>query len=185
MLYDGDTFEHGGREFTVRFQHDDCSDAPWEMSDGHGPVSDWTTRDKLPGERLLNSDRGRSRRFYDFAEATRVAKKDGWGLCPDDIAKLAAKLGRQPTRKQIVREAVERDFEFLRSWCNDEWHYCGVIVEHAESGKSTSCWGVEDNAYDYLETLAHELAGELAFELDSEMAAAITESRPDMYGEAR
>lgn len=183
MLYDRDTFEHKGRTYRVRFEYDDSGDTPWERACGHGPVTAWTTRDKLPGERLLNSDR-RSKRYYDFADATRIAKHDGWGLGKEDEAKLAQTLGRAPTRKEIVREAVERDYEFLRAWCNDEWRYCGVIVTHEDSGKSDSLWGIEDNAYDYLEEVAHELADQIAFELNKEMAADIQASRPDMQAGA-
>ena len=104
---------------------------PLGEHDGHGPVSEWTSRDKRPGERLLCSDRS-SKRFYNFAEATRIAKRDGWGLHPDAIAKLAAGMGRQPTRKNRGG-CRENDFEHLRAWANDEWHWIGVIVTLADA----------------------------------------------------
>lgn len=183
MLNDGDTFEHKNRTFTVRFPHDDVMGAPWKEHDGHGPVSDWTHRAKLPSERVVSQDGG-SFRYYDVAEAIRTAKSDQWGLDDEATVKLAERLGRVPTAGDIAVEAVERDFQFLRAWCNDEWHWIGVVVEHAESGESESLWGIESCAGDYLAEVARELADEIAARLDSAMAAEIAESRPDMTMES-
>ena len=178
-LWDGDTFEYKGRGYRVKFEYDDSHGAPWKECDGHGVVSEWTTRDKAPGERKLVSDRS-SKRYYDIAETMKIAKRDGWGLGNDELAKLAQALGRMPTKKEIVSKAVDNDFEYLRAWCNDEWHYCGVIVTHEETQDSESLWGIEDNDYDCLAEVAHELADEIAYRLDETMAREITESRPDM-----
>ncbi|MNQ25022.1 hypothetical protein D3C85_382340 [compost metagenome] len=181
---DGDTFERNGRTFRVFIEHDDDHGAPWEDSDGHGPVSDWTSRDKRPGEWVVSSDgRGRarngSRRFYDAAEANRIAKRDGWGLCDEARAKLAAKLGRVPTAGEVRAEAVRRDFDFLRGWCADEWHYVGVAVAHVPNGTepdevkrdySYALWGIESDADEYIMETAAELADECARALDDEAA---------------
>src|SRR5690606_5719725 len=72
-----DNITLNGLTFSVSLEYDYVHRAPWEECDGHGPVSDWTSRDKLPGERVLRHDRG-SYRYYDVAEATRIAKRDGW-----------------------------------------------------------------------------------------------------------
>lgn len=180
--FDGDTFERGGRTFRVEHPYDDCADAPWDREDGHGPVTEWTSRAKAPGERILNSDRS-SYRYYDFQEAMRIARRDGWGLCPEDIAKLEAKLKRKPTKGDICAEAVERDYEHLRRWCNDQWSYVGVVVRLVDEDceESESLWGIESDAYDYLAEVAHELADEINSRLNDDMAADITASRPDMY----
>jgi hypothetical protein len=83
MLYDGDTFEHAGNLFRVTFPRDDDHGAPWDEEDGHGPVTGWESRGKRPGEMVLSEDsRGRAKRFYDFAEAVRIARRDGWGHLP-------------------------------------------------------------------------------------------------------
>lgn len=58
--------------------------APWEEHDGHGPVSEWESRAKLPGEIIINQD-GESRRFYDFAAACQIARRDGWGFLPGKL----------------------------------------------------------------------------------------------------
>lgn len=181
IYFDNDTFERNGRTFSVEFPYDDRGDAPWDREDGHGPVTGWTSRAKAPGERVLNSDRS-SHRYYDFQEAMRIALRDGWGLCEADKAKLAAKLGREPTRRQIAAEAVERDYDHLRRWCNDQWSFVGVVVRLVSDDveESESLWGIESDAYDYLAEVAHELADEINSRLDDDMAATITESRPDM-----
>lgn len=144
IYYDGDTFERGGRTFKVEMPYDDTPRCPWEDDCGTGIVSEWTSRDKGPGERLLHSDRSLYR-YYDVAETTKKAKRDGWGLSNDDKAKLAERLGRQPTRKQIIAEAVERDYDRLRRWCNDQWSYVEVVVtaidDKGEDLKSNSLWG--------------------------------------------
>lgn len=144
--------------------------APWEECDGHGPVSEWTRRAKRPGEWTLSSDRG-SKRYYDFAEAVKIARKDGWGLCPKVLAKLTVGLGRPPTKGEIAVAAVERDFEILRGWANDEWHYVGVCVKIFDSEDEEvwdgSVWGVEDNT-GYWKELALEFIQTGIDELDTE-----------------
>lgn len=86
QFYPGEEFEfiHNGVEYTARIEHDDTSGAPWEEEDGHGEVSEWTTRAKSSGELVLNGDNG-SKRFYDFAGACRIARRDGWGFLPEPV----------------------------------------------------------------------------------------------------
>ena len=154
MLYDGDTFEAEGRTFRVTFPHDDTMGAPWEEHDFHGPVSDWTRRDKKPGEMVLNQDRF-SKRFYDFAESVRLARRDGWG-------------GEGRTKGERAHNAAMADFKRLSAWCNDEWSWIGVQIELLDrdgdgTGQTASVWGVESDAGDYLEELARELVSEIEF----------------------
>lgn len=144
--------------FSVEVERDDDFDPPWENSDTHGPVSGWERRDKLPGELILNSD-GTHKRFYDFAEACRIALRDKWDAPPYNEG--------AETPKQQAAKAARADFEFLRSWCNDEWHYVGVIVTLLDQDGdmtdiSSSLWGVEGDSEDYINQIANELADELA-----------------------
>jgi len=139
---------------TATIQQDFHAESPWDASDGHGAVSDWTKRAKQPGELVLADHRG-YKRFYDFAGACRTALADGWNAAPYEIP------GETP--RQRAARAARADFEFLRGWCNDEWHYCGVIVSIARDGEelaSASLWGIESNAGDYLADTAEELAAE-------------------------
>lgn len=161
-IADGDTFAFEGFTFKARIQHDQDHGAPWREEDGHGPISDWTTRDKAPGELIVSEDRG-ARRFYDFAAAVRIARADGWNSAPFT-----------GTRGQRAARAARADFERMRDWCADRWHYIGVIVQAidedgAEIGQPASLWGIESDAGEYLAEVAHELAADCLASLPREV----------------
>jgi hypothetical protein len=157
-----DTIIVDGLTFRVTLEHDDSHGEPWKEEDGHGPVSDWTTRSKNAGERVLAKD-GSHYHYYDYAGAMELAKKDGWGLSEEATAKLAERLGRAPTPGEIRAAAVDADFERMRAWCNDEWSYVGVCVQLLDmdgapvDGYGDSCWGVESDG-DYWKEVAQECA---------------------------
>jgi hypothetical protein len=149
-----------GFELTARIAHDDDTTPPWDREDRHGPVSGWTRRAKRPGERVLCEDRLSGARHYDFAEAVRIARRDGWRASGDPG------LG---TPGEVAARAAAHDFEALRAWCADEWFYCGVVLSVSRDGvtlddHAASLWGIEanhpgsDNAY--LTEVAEELAEE-------------------------
>lgn len=138
-----------GRTFVVEVHSDDYRGLPWEEYDGHGNVSDWTTREKRPGEWILREDRG-SRRYYDAQEAQARALREGW-----QASTASAAYG---TKAEQAARAVRSDFEWLRAWCNDEWHYVGIVVYErlpacetcgqSRVSDSASLWGIEsDDAY--------------------------------------
>lgn len=160
MLNDGDTFEHNGNTFKVSIRYDDDGGLPWENAEGHGTVSDWTKRAKRPGEWILASDRG-FHRYYDFQDAMQTAKRDGWDAEPYGTG----------TKGEKALRAVKADFEYLRRFCNDQWHYVGVLVQIVDDfgdpidGERESVWGIESDAYAYIEETARDLAEELAARL--------------------
>lgn len=173
FTYDRGEHDFGdGTKAVARTERDDDMGPPWKEHDGHGPVSDWTTRNKRPGERLLHSDGG-SKRYYDFAEAMRIAKRDGWGLGEKDMARLTHRLGRTPTKGEVTAAAVEQDFERLRGWCNDRWHWIGVIVKLEDADgrliAQDSLWGIEGDT-DYWQEVAAEIAERLHGEHVAEQA---------------
>lgn len=113
--------------------------APWEEHDGHGVVSDWTTRDKAPEERVLAIDRNH-RRYYDVKATIAKARKEGWGC--------SHPAGHHKTRKEAIACAVDQDFEYCRAWCNDGWEWTAVIVtlEDKDSdynGETASVSGID------------------------------------------
>lgn len=76
------------------------------------------------------------------------------------------------TAGEIRAESVRRDYEFLRGWCNGDWHYCGVSVcALDDNGKpindefAHAIWGIESNADEYIREVAADLAGELCIAL--------------------
>lgn len=166
----GETIElECGYSAHITIECDQDAGMPWEREDGHGPVSDWTTRDKRPGEMVLNSD-GRSKRYYDFAEAVRIARRDGWDAPP-------YKTG---TKGDQAHRAAMRDFEYLRQWCANDWYYVGVIVKLSRNGAQVgddSLWGIESFG-DYWKEVAREMIEEL-------IAADKRERAERRYWEAR
>ena len=71
---DFETITVQGRDFAVMVEPDDDGmRAPWEEHDGHGIVSEWTSRDKRAGERVLSRDRS-SYLYYDVAATMRKAR---------------------------------------------------------------------------------------------------------------
>lgn len=93
---------------------DDGEIGSWERAapreDPHGLVSEWRSDGlgsrptKRPGERRLAG----SARFYDFATACRIARRDGWE-CPG---------GQRPgeTARAYAARAAEGDFRRLGAW---------------------------------------------------------------------
>lgn len=161
-----DTITFRRAVYAVELIPDSDAGKPWEREDGHGPVSDWTNRDKRPGEMVLCSDR-HAKRYYDFQAATVEAKRDSWGLGPDDMALLIKRLGRPATRAEIVRQAVLDDFERLQRWCDDAWQYVGVVVTRLDAHGNrlehlqASLWGIESDAGEYLDETARDLIREI------------------------
>jgi hypothetical protein len=146
-----------GYELIARLEHEDYQEAPWDHECGHGPVTDWTTRAKQPGERVLIGDRRGAKRYYDFAEAVRIAKRDGWDAPPYG----------EGTKAQRAARAAEADFDRLRRWCNGDWEYVGVVVSVEQDGEevelhAASLWGIESDCTDYLREVAEELFDEVA-----------------------
>lgn len=190
-VYPGEELElvHNGVSYVVTIEHDSDTGAPWKENDGHGGVSEWTTRDKLPGELVLTEDR-RSKRFYDFAGACEIARRDGWGFMPgglkteklrngywratgagfvshsrdinNAIHDTYAKHRATMTARQYAASAAMADYENLRAWCRDEWFWCGVVVRRKDDCK---CCGPSESLWgiesDYLEDIARELAEQL------------------------
>lgn len=139
-----------GYTLKTEFFYDHDAGAPWDRSEGHGYVREvyayYGHPDKKPGERVLHYDRG-NYWLYDWQRACKKARSEGWNAPPYDA----------PGR---IERAVKADFDFLQSWLESDWHYCGIVVtlETEEGGElaSDACWGFETYA-DYHETAAKEL----------------------------
>jgi hypothetical protein len=155
-MLDSFDFDHDGESFIAEIHADDDTGAPWDECDGHGPVSDWTTRDKRAGEWVIATD-GPFKRFYDFAAACRIARRDGWNAKPYDVP--------GETARQQAARAAKADFDYLRAWCSGEWYYVGVVVRRAGScaccSASESLWGIESGG-EWIQETARELAGEMS-----------------------
>jgi hypothetical protein len=151
------TFDHRGHTFRLRTERDECISEPWKEFDGHGIVSEWTSRSKSPGERVLVADRNRYI-YYDVAESLKIAKRDKWGTADGQREGESVRAYRA--------RAVEADFEFCRGWATDEWCYVSVGVtllddDGDETDETEWLGGVESNSEAYIEEIGRELADEI------------------------
>lgn len=168
LLYDGDTFEYRGYNFRVDLRRDDAIGEPWKEYDGHGVVSEWTSRAKRPGERVLAEDRSR-KIFYDIERTIAIARRDGWGVRrpgTDGTSRDDYKPLPNETKRAYVARAVDADFDFLRGFVTDQWWYVSVGVvlldeDEDETDERAYLGGVESNAGAYLDDVAFELADEI------------------------
>ena len=158
--YETEEITQHGHNYRIEYFYDPTYGTPWHNEDGHGPVSDWTTREKRPGERVLNELRGQ-RRYYDFEAAVKKAKEERWGNADFD-----------KTPEQIAVEATEQDFELLKEWCAAKWQYIGIRVTRLceccgnGSAAESSLWGIRSCDLDY-ETILQDLIGECDFEANN------------------
>lgn len=197
-MMDKKLMEFSGRTFEVRIYADDDNDAPWDREDGHGPVraadrrhnSGFEHTDKKPGERPLNhATRGETQYFYDWAEAMRIARRDGWGLSDADRATLAKVLGREPTKREVHATAVARDFQRMRDFLAGNWCYVGVTVcmmddageLMTDDAFTQALWGIESDG-NYWEEVARELAGQCIAALAEEDAKLIKAACKSVIG---
>jgi hypothetical protein len=147
--YDSFDFEYEGLQFKANLYYDDSGIIPFKEFDCYGVVSDWTSRDKAPGERELYSDRG-DKRFFDHAATVALFKS--WGATGEDADKQA-----------------KQAFDRLRGWYNDNWFYCGISIilcddsgdEIDGEGYQFALWGIESDADGYHREVARELASEV------------------------
>lgn len=168
-FHDGDTFEHEGHTFKVTIRQEEDQFLPWDECDGHGPVSDWRRyyryeSTKRPGERVLHIDSGLAR-YYDVQEATKIAKRDGWG-CPH-CKIVDGKLSHtHKTRGEMIACAVNRDYDRLRAFCANDWTYVYLIVQEIDEDgenigdfESIGMMESDDNAG--IVSYAYELADQI------------------------
>jgi hypothetical protein len=59
----------------------------------------------------------------------------------------------------------DSDYERLRQFCTDQWHYCGIVVtlldaDDEPDSVNASLWGIESDCTDYHEEVINELIQE-------------------------
>lgn len=167
-------FEQSGFRFRLDVAPDSDTSAPWDHEDGHGDVraasSYYGRPDKKPGERLLWHERGEYL-FYDWQGTMQKAQREGWGLTDESRARLAARLGREPTAGEIRAEAVQQDFDYLRRWCEGDWCWIRIRVMLLDvEGEPVSEFveylgGVDSGSKDYVDECARDLAAQIVHEI--------------------
>ena len=170
---EGETIDCGkGYTAVVKIEPDEFCGEPWKECDGHGPVSDWEHRDKRPGELILNEDHG-SKRFYDFAEAVKLARRNGWNTKPYYDSNIE-------TAGERAHRAAMADYENLRAWCNDEWRYIYVLATMYRHDEEIACdilGGVESFG-DYWQEIARDMvANAIDSDIKDRKLAAVNKSK--------
>lgn len=163
---------------TVRYVYDENAEMPWEMSDGHGPVR-YSAKphteqqsNKHPGERPLNQPTRNERQYYyNWAEACKLARVDGWHCEPYDA----------PNR---IQRAVQADFDYLRAYLRGDWQYIGVIITDKDGKHIDSMWGIE-SFNDHHKEHAREMIADIFEQKRLEWRAALHEARERKYWATR
>ena len=151
-----------GNKFKMELSYDDIGGMPWEEDVRYGRVSEWTTRDKRPGEVLLCID-GRSKRYYDMQGAVKLARREGWEIEPYNTG----------TKGEQARRAAQADFERLRAWYDGNWWYAVLhVVMLDDEGEELDDYrerlgGVEDGYNKKFAGYVMECAQELAQEIET------------------
>ena len=173
-IYDGDTVTVNGVDFKVDITPDFDMRYPWKEYDGCGVIRKTSSRhvdgysDKTPGERPMNSaSRNEYQFYYDVQATVKKAIVEGWGLSDEHVDQLTIKLKRQPTKREIILEAVERDFNFCSGYINNEWQYLTVSIYPAdgENEYNYCLGGVVGYVDTYPGDVAHELIGNYFYDL--------------------
>lgn len=160
------TFTYKGFTFQLEKQADDSQEMPWERSDMHGPVRYVRSNySKKPGERFLSGNGNTGGYLYDWQEAVKIARHV-WG----HKTKLSA------------CQAVEQDFNYLKSFLCGDWTYIGIKVCLVLNGEpvqatSASLYGIESFAGYIIREYAHDLAEE-SLQLAQELKTALDREFP-------
>jgi DNA-directed RNA polymerase specialized sigma subunit len=131
--------------------------------------------------------------YYDVPASIVKAKSEDWGLGEPAMQELTARLGRKPTTKEIIAQAVEQDYEHLQAWCDDKWHWAWyrvtlLDVDGTDTEFSDSCGGYEYWEYDTAQNqyLFGEIMGaaeNLVADAEKEAAAVIEWNERDVVTE--
>jgi hypothetical protein len=122
-------------EYEVKYWYDLDQREPDAEFDGHGhilvldfdPTDERAVEDRVsegllsdeftmraPLMRLVNDHRhSHTAKWYDFVASLNVAVEQ-WGVAPDK-----------------AYDVVEKDYEYLRGWYNNEWYWIGATVRRA------------------------------------------------------
>jgi len=145
--YNTETREILHLPFRVEWFTDADHEAPWDAEDipTSQIITEWTQRDKRPGELVLATD-GRSKRYVDFAELCSYARAQQWSC------EAARNLTPPVTPRQAAAMAARETFDDWKAWCNNEWHWCGITVtlldpqnDDEETTFTASLWGLRDD----------------------------------------
>lgn len=182
-----------GADFVAEVEPDYDMGFPWQDSAGHGAVREAAAprysnhrgaTGKHPGEACLHNT-GRTVWLYDFQEAVKTARADGWGSA-----------GCRPgmTAGQTAAQAAKDGMEYCRDWLKGaRWYvFAQVWALDAQGGKigeSNAMGGIESGdsaqARGYLRDTLQEMAGEILYAQQRAAQAAAAEATEAAYWASR
>jgi hypothetical protein len=186
--------EVGSQKFGVRFNHDFSDSTPtWNRSEGHAvivckPNHRFEYNAKKPHEKLLHAN-CHSRYFVDIKATKEKAIDESWGINQEEIAKLTKKLGRAPTRREEIAQAIQFEIDLHGAWLHDQWSYVHIVVEALDDAGepiknvNDSAWGIE-TWRDFQLEVADQMALSLAEGMVAEAAESLYWRERDVVTEA-
>lgn len=138
---------HEGFLITAHIEADDDAQAPWNHEDGHGPVSDWTMRPMKSGEMILHQI-GPTCRYYDYAEACKIAKRDGWSFAPNHIEIESGANGLHRA-KALYTDELNESVTMVSNWYMDVQRGFNQIYEEYKASMSAERYAEKAAKQDY------------------------------------
>ncbi len=171
------THPQSGLRYRARFYYDSDMRAPQYEHDGHGVVTEqgFDLRDPEVNELIAESatdDMAMRMPLFKLLHAGR-----GHFLYYDTVASINKAINEWGCTPEEAPAAVEHDYEYLREWYQDDWHWMYITLTKLDNdGEETkhtySLGGYESLLLDdegEINTILAEMAHDLEYELRAEL----------------
>jgi hypothetical protein len=172
-IYHTEIYTHkSGKKYHVELYYDHDMGAPQQEGDGYGVTErmDWNPTDEEQLEqhlcdyepeieeetrlrlmRQLSSENwGSSALYYDVLSSLHKAREEGWGAGAEWKA-----ANPTATKEEELMYVVNKDFEHLQGWYDDDWHWVTVSVaplnedDEPDEDHREYCGGYESTIVDH------------------------------------
>lgn len=132
------TDPHTGMQYRVDYYADHDSGPPQRVSDGHGVVTEqgYDLSDPEVRELIAESateDMAMRMPLFKLLHANR-----GHFLYYDTVASISKAIHEWGCKPEEAPAAVEQDYEYLRGWYDNDWHYMTIqVTKLDENGEET------------------------------------------------
>jgi hypothetical protein len=155
-----------GKKYHVELYYDHDMGAPQEEGDGYGVIErmNWNPTDEEQLEqhlldyepeieeetRLRMMRKLRSALYYDVLSSLHKAREDGWGAGEEWKA-----ANPNATKEEELMYVVDKDFDHLKGWYDDDWHWVTVSVaplnedDEPDEDHREYCGGYESTIVDH------------------------------------
>jgi hypothetical protein len=172
-IYHTEIYTHkSGKKYHVELYYDHDMGAPQQEGDGYGVTErmDWNPTDEEQLEqhlldyepeieeetrlrlmrKLSRADWGSPGLYYDVLSSLHKAREDGWGAGAEWKA-----ANPTATKEEELMYVVNKDFEHLQGWYDDDWHWVTVSVaplnedDEPDEDHREYCGGYESTIVDH------------------------------------